>query len=98
MLCKFQKRPETVSWIFNTFVTRYLNEYAGFLMKHNKCLTQWPGCTRSFNVLLKEVSKETPSVLHFCTNELSGSDVQVVVSSPIFHFLNAAPANENTDV
>jgi hypothetical protein len=67
-------------------------------MKHNKCLIQWPECIGSVNFLLKEVSKETPSVLHFCTNELSGSDVQVVVSSPIFHFLNAAPANENTDV
>lgn len=67
-------------------------------MKHNKCLIQWPGCVRSVNVLLRGVSNETPSVLHFCTNELSGSDVQVVVSSPVFHFLNATPANENNDV
>jgi len=67
-------------------------------MKNNKCLIQWPGCIRSVNVLVREVSNEAPPVFHFCTNELSGSDVQVVVSSPVFHFLNAAPANENTDV
>ena len=67
-------------------------------MKHNKCLIQWPGRVRSVNVRLREVAREIPSVFSFCTNEFSGRGVQVIVSSPIFHFLNATPAKENTDV
>ena len=66
-------------------------------MKHNKCLIQWLGCIRSVDIRLREVANETPSVFNSCT-DLSGRDVQVVVSSPIFHFLNAASVTENTDV
>jgi len=67
-------------------------------VKHNKCLIQWPVCVRSVNVRLREVANETPSVFNSCTNELSGSYVQDIVSSLIFQFLNAASPSENTDV
>jgi hypothetical protein len=67
-------------------------------MKHNKCLIQWPECMSSVNLLLREVSNETPSVFHFCTNELQASEIEIFISSLIFHFLNAAPAYEKSHV
>lgn len=52
-------------------------------MQHKKCLIQWLGCSciRSVNVLLREVSNETPTAIRFCTNKLGGSDVQGCINT-----------------